>query len=284
MSVNGQLSQTMLIAMDGSPAARAAATTSIQIARGLSLAVHGLYVVDSALVLDPYGDYRTELGWSKEPMSRAQLVDWFVERGNRALQWLVERCRAAGVPIAIDTWFGGTSNMIVREATQARLLVLGRQGHRYATDPTHLGHHFHAVAHHAHMPLLVGGRIAQRRLQRLLLAYDDSQREEVALKWAARLQRAFSAEVIVVTVAENNQDNQPQSTQIRNHLGHSHLADYRLLMRSGQPADHIVAAAAQTSADLIVMGGYHHNALLAWLLGSTLDGVLRHTQLPVLVV
>lgn len=35
--------------------------------------------------------------------------------------------------------------------------------------------------------------------------------------------------------------------------------------------------------DLIVMGRYRHTALLAVLLGSTVDRVLRQTQLPVLM-
>jgi nucleotide-binding universal stress UspA family protein len=36
-------------------------------------------------------------------------------------------------------------------------------------------------------------------------------------------------------------------------------------------------------ADLIVMGRHRHAALLEWLTGSTVDRVLRGTQLPVLL-
>jgi nucleotide-binding universal stress UspA family protein len=59
--------------------------------------------------------------------------------------------------------------------------------------------------------------------------------------------------------------------------------NYCLLTRRGQPAAEIVAAAAEIEADLIVMGGYHHTFLPEWLLGSTLDEVLRNTSLPLLV-
>jgi nucleotide-binding universal stress UspA family protein len=34
---------------------------------------------------------------------------------------------------------------------------------------------------------------------------------------------------------------------------------------------------------LIIMGGYRHGAVLEWLVGSTVDQVLCHTPLPVLV-
>jgi nucleotide-binding universal stress UspA family protein len=55
------------------------------------------------------------------------------------------------------------------------------------------------------------------------------------------------------------------------------------LHRLGQAASEIVAAAEETQADLIVLGRYRHTALLEGLLGSTVDRVLRGTQLPVLM-
>jgi nucleotide-binding universal stress UspA family protein len=55
------------------------------------------------------------------------------------------------------------------------------------------------------------------------------------------------------------------------------------LHRLGQPAREIVAVAEENQADLIVMGRYRHTALLEWLMGSTVDRVLRGTELPVLM-
>jgi nucleotide-binding universal stress UspA family protein len=44
-----------------------------------------------------------------------------------------------------------------------------------------------------------------------------------------------------------------------------------------------MAVAVENNADLIVMGRYRHTALLEGLLGSTIDRVLRGTQIPVLI-
>jgi nucleotide-binding universal stress UspA family protein len=54
------------------------------------------------------------------------------------------------------------------------------------------------------------------------------------------------------------------------------------LVREGDPADEILAAAA--SVDLIVLGGHGHRSFERWLLGSVADRVARKCDRPVLIV
>lgn len=268
----------ILIAQDGSLAAQAATSVAIQIAQSQDLRVHGLYVVDEPLILDFCADYRHELESDREPASRAELLTWFKEQGDATLQLLETRCQAAGVPVTTELLAGGVSEMVLRESEQARLLAIGRRGHSHADDPHHLGLNFQAIAHRAHVPLLVGGN-GEWPVRRLLLAYDGSERAQPALTWASLLQRTLPAEVVVVAV----QENELQSTEEWLTEARAQLAGCRCLHRLGQPADEIVAAAEENQADLIVMGRYRHTALLEWLIGSTVDRVLRGTQLPVLI-
>jgi nucleotide-binding universal stress UspA family protein len=283
MSTLADPANSILVAADGSPAAEAAAEVAIQLAQSQSLLVRGLYVVEGALVLNTYTNYYPELHRSDEPGSRAELVTWFEQAGDRALRWLEWRCQAANVPVTTQILFGGVSDLIRQEADQSQMLALGRRGHSHAAEPDHLGSKFRSVAHHTGRPLLIGGEAGQWQLQRLLLAYNGSEHSQNALSWAARLQRALSAEVVVLFVAENDDTTGQKAEQIQQQLAQSNLANYRWLTRPGQPAAEIVAAATEIEAGLIVMGGYHHPFLLEWLVGSTLDEVLAHTSLPLLV-
>jgi nucleotide-binding universal stress UspA family protein len=268
----------IIVAQDGSAAALAAASIAIQIAQSQDLSVHGLYVVDETLALDTYADYGHELEGAVDPASRAELLTWFEEQGDAALQMLEVRCQAAGVPVTADLLAGGVQEMVLRQSEQARLLAMGRRGHGHQGDTHHLGRSFRTIAHHAHLPLIIGGDEA-RTVRRLLLAYDGTKHAQPALAWASLLQRTLPAEVMVVAVQENGL----QSTSEWLEEARAQLAGCQCLHRLGQPGSEIVAAADETQADLIVMGRYRHTVLLEWLLGSTVDRVLRGTQVPVLM-
>jgi nucleotide-binding universal stress UspA family protein len=268
----------ILVAQDGSTSALAAAHIAIQIAQSQDLSVHGLYVVDETLALDTYADYRNELESNGEMTSRAELLTWFEEEGDAALQMLEVRCQAAGVPVTAELLAGGVPELVLRASKQARLLAIGRRGHGHEGDTHHLGRSFRTIAHHAHLPLIIGGDEA-RTVRRLLLAYDGTKHAQPALAWASLLQRTLPAEVMVVAVQENGL----QSTSEWLGEARAQLAGCQCLHRLGQPASEIVAAADETQADLIVMGRYRHTVLLEWLLGSTVDRVLRGTQVPVLM-
>jgi len=268
----------IVVAQDGSPTALVAADIAIQIARSQDLFIHGLYVVDETLTLDIYADYGQELESNGEPASRAELLTWFEEQGDAALQMLEVRCQAAGVPVTADLLAGGVTEMVLRGSGQSRLLAIGRRGHGHKGDPHHLGRSFRTIAHHAHLPLVIGGD-EERRVRCLLLAYDDTKHAQPALAWASLLQRTLPAEVVVVAVQENGL----QSPNEWLAEARAQLEGCQCLHRLGQPASEIMAAAEETQADLIIMGRYRHTALLEWLTGSTVDRVLRGTQLPVLV-
>jgi nucleotide-binding universal stress UspA family protein len=273
---------TLLVADDGSPVAQAAANVAVQIAQSRDLLVRGLYVVDEALILDTYADYGGELLNVPEVNSRDDLIAWFKNQGESALRGLEARCQAAQVAATTDLLLGGVPEMVLREADQAQLLALGRRGHGHASDSGHLGRNFRAIAHHTSRPMVVGGD-EERPVQRLLLAYNEGEHAQHALAWAVLLQRALRSDVVVLKVKEDGHTSQNMSSEMVDQLNRCGLVNYRFLSSEGQPASEIVAAAAENDADLIIMGRYRHTALLEWLVGSTLDRVLRHTSLPVLI-
>lgn len=273
---------TILIAMDGSPAAKAAANTSLEMAKSHNMKVRGIYVVDETLLLDTYADYAAELGRNVQAESRAELARWFDEHGNQALEWLCDRCAAEGVPCTTEVLFGGVPELILKEAAQASLLSLGRRGNGKPSDPEHLGRNFRAIAHHCHQAMLVGGD-EQPLMQSLLLAYDGSERAQLALDWACRLQRDLTTQAIVFSAQDESDVSEHDLPELRAQIQDAGVADFQYISEEGQPAEEIVEVACENHVDLIVMGGYRHAAFLEWLVGSTVDRVLRSTPLPVLI-
>jgi nucleotide-binding universal stress UspA family protein len=272
----------ILVAQDGSLAAQTAADVAIQIAQSQSLGIRGLYVVDEILVMDAYANYQAELGSAELPTSRADLVAKFEERGDAALRWLEAGCHAVGVPVTVEIEFGGVPELVLQQAAQAQLLALGRRGHGHADDPSHLGHNFCAIAHHAHCPILVGGDV-QQPIQHLLLAYNGSENAQRALVWASILQRTLPAKVTVLAVQESADTSHQWVTDMDTRVAQTGLASYNFITRMGQPATEIAAAAEENLVGLIVVGRYRRTAAVEWLLGSTVDRVLRDTSLSVLI-
>jgi nucleotide-binding universal stress UspA family protein len=283
----------ILVADDNSSEARAAANAALQIAQNQNLAIRGLYVVEEVLALDTYANYHTELpilsiarnGSNREPSSRAELLSWFENQGKIALRWLETACAESRVPVTTKLLAGGVSELVLRDAARARLLAIGRRGHSHKDDTESLGHNFRKIAHHAHLPMLIGGK-QRPSLHRLLLAYHGQAHANEALAWTAKLQRDLSAEVIVLSVREDTESSQHAVSleEIKDRLAHSDLAAYRLLTGQGRPADEMASVAAANDIDLIILGHYRHSALVEWLVGSTVDRLLRETALPVLIV
>jgi nucleotide-binding universal stress UspA family protein len=282
----------ILAAVDDSTEARAAAIAAIRIARNQNLAIQGLYVADESLALDTYAFYRAELplqpkgsdGNRREPTSRAELMSWLKAQGETALNWLETECAEAGVPVTIQMLAGGVPEMLVREASRARMLAIGRRGHGHKNALKSLGHNFRKIAHQVHRPILVGG-LKTSSLRRLLLAYHGQGHADAALDWTLQLQRDLAAEVIVLCVGENNQSGSSGMSleAIRDRLAQSDLNAYRLLTSRGKPSSEIAAIASANDVDLIILGSYRHAALVEWLVGSTVDRLLQATSLPMLI-
>ena len=276
---NGQI----LVAMDGSSPAQAAASSAIHIASTQHLSIRGLNVVSTRLVMEPYSNYQEELKHGQRLDSRSELVKQFARQGNKALQWLEERCRGQNIPVTTEILFGGVRELLLKEANQSTMIAQGQRGYRHNGDGKRIGHNFRKVAHRAEIPILVGDE-EQESLRRVLLAYNGSTRARQALTRVVRWQTNSFEQVVVVVVRQIGNVSQQRLSKVQADLDASGLSDYVFVNRRGRPASQIVAAAVESRADLIVMGSFRYPALIEWLLGSTVRGVLRKTHLPVMLV
>jgi nucleotide-binding universal stress UspA family protein len=119
-------------------------------------------------------------------------------------------------------------------------------------------------------------------LTRALLAYDGGPRAHEALMLAAYLALRGDLSLVVVTAAQRGDDLGPTIGRAQSYLEERGIvAGYVIDRRPDGEA--ILAAAAEHSSNLIIMGGYGARPALEIALGSTLDYVLRESRLPVLI-
>ncbi len=282
MPDNEQTFDSVLVALDGSRPSQVAASLAIQIAKQEKLLVRGIYIVDELLAVGAEHNLDKELGykpgevlWSGE---RTQLLKG---QGEIALRWLEECGQDNNVPIEGELMFGGMPDVIINQAENVQLLALGRQGRSHDGNATHLGSHFREIAHHIHIPMLVGGE-ALSPIRRILLAYDGSLPTKHALAWASCLQHIWQSHLLVVSVADESAS-PSWLAEMEKQIDESGLQNYRFVGLHGDATAQILATTAKEKADMIIMGGYQHSVLREWITGSILDQVLRNTPLPIFI-
>ena len=141
-------------------------------------------------------------------------------------------------------------------------------------------------------------------LKRILAATDFSQHSQVALRYAAALAKAFSAEVVLCHVLENPDflsqlppvaegyfppnlaeiQEKHARVQCEQVLAAEGLSQARVLLRHGTPSVELVQAAKDEHADLIIVGTHGRGAIAHLLLGSVAEKVVRAASCPVLTV
>lgn len=278
----------ILVATDGSEPAHAAAQVAIQIAKAQHLEVQGIYVVEAALVLDGYNDYKEELGRDTTVHAHDAPALELKAQGEETLTELETLCHDAGVSVTTNIWFGQVNEMVLEQVEQAGWLALGQRGRIHETDPQYLGEHFRHIAHQIRRferPLLVGNGQIDHPIKRLLVAYNDTNQSNMALAWATELQRALAAKVVILSVDEDDHTGEAQQwiDEARTRVAEPDIANYEFLVRKGVAADEIVNVADEYQADLIVAGSYSHPTIVEWLVGSAVDQILRSTPLPMLI-
>ncbi len=136
-------------------------------------------------------------------------------------------------------------------------------------------------------------------IKTLVVGYDESESASRALDRAAELAQAFGSRLVVVSVAPTQTpavrgaggiDPTDSPAKHREELAHARelLAAKNLeaayVTAVGEPADALVDAAAEHSADMLVVGTREPGLLDTLMRGSVSRAVSRHARCDVLIV
>ncbi|MBT3177914.1 MAG: universal stress protein [Desulfobacula sp.] len=171
-------------------------------------------------------------------------------------------------------------------------------------DKTHTGKEFSMVAD----------------IKKILFATDISKTAKFASRYACSIGNSFNAEVWVIHVISdklesysfgaginvsgtmdknqiddfNNEAMEDAKQIIQERIRHTSkkvleeipfcpLAEEKVIIKTGNPVDQIVKVAEQDNFDLIIMGTHGHDKFEEIVLGSTANGVMLKSKVPVLV-
>jgi universal stress protein E len=127
----------------------------------------------------------------------------------------------------------------------------------------------------------------------ILVAVDLSERSMIALRRAVDLASVHDANVRVLHVVDDDQPAGVVEAEVRQAAdvvreaaaaaGAPLGVDPEIRVQTGEPFQEIVAAAANGQADLIVMGSHRRRILGDIFTGTTIERVIRSTDVPVLM-
>jgi nucleotide-binding universal stress UspA family protein len=182
---------------------------------------------------------------------------------------------------------------IVDEARerQSDLIVLRRRGKRSYLANLLLGELVHTVTGHAHCDVLTVPRAAQLWSHAMVLATDGSPHSDRATAMAATLAVACGVPLKVVSVVEQRDgqgmDNSAAKANVERALTVVRAAGAQAsgrIVADAKPYEAILAAAAETGADLIIIGRRGLNRVKRIMVGSTSERVAGSANSPVLIV
>ncbi|ADD05653.1 UspA domain protein [Natrialba magadii ATCC 43099] len=130
----------------------------------------------------------------------------------------------------------------------------------------------------------------------LLVGMDGSDFAQKALEHAVELSQAVGATLHVITVVDSTANpmrfsvtevdelNQAKATLVENITDATDDGDITAEVRRGDPADTLLAYAAEIDADLVLVGQSGAGQLEATIFGRTTEQLAEQTQIPLTIV
>jgi nucleotide-binding universal stress UspA family protein len=119
-------------------------------------------------------------------------------------------------------------------------------------------------------------------MNHLLLAYDGSPKGEEALYIGKYLGQKYHKHISLLVVCEKEDWGNELLEEAKAYLGKICVSSIMRKATNGV-SQTILEAAKEKGADMLIIGGYGFPPLLEVFFGSTVDDVLRGTQIPVLI-
>ncbi|MBE9605892.1 universal stress protein [Acetobacteraceae bacterium H6797] len=273
----------ILVALDDTPGAQAAADEAIRLARMTGAAL------GAALVLDL--PHTSELNEAVPPGGLA-----FLEHRNERLRRLVLEeaegaltdfaARVGDMPFDVLRLPEAPEQALLRASALYDLVVIGRDVTlgREEVDDDALAPVISALLQHGAKPLLVVPPEAQPRpMGSILIGYDGSVPAQRALSSFALLGLAGETPVQVLSIASKKEDASALAAEAVSFLASHDITAEPIALEGERPIDLLLAEVEAIKPRFMVAGAYEENGLLALLLGSGTRKLLAEVTCPVFI-
>lgn len=274
--------RSILVPVDASPHAETAVRYAARIAKKAGAELVGLHVVDGKILNGPL---LRDISFMADAFHGFEYADEvrraLEEKGRRTLDRFAELCRELAVQgrTALET--GIVPEVIAEAAKRADLVVMGKRGENRDHEQPFLGSVVEAAVRLCSRAVIVVPE-EDRKIERILVAYDGSKNANRAIKMLQDLAGLGNFEILVLTVAAPDDPVAAAMGEGVAFLRERGLAAEGIL-RSGDPVETIARACDELSADILVMGAYGQSRFRQFLLGSTTTQVVRRVAVPVLL-
>ena len=193
----------------------------------------------------------------------------------------VRRCEAAGVNGRLIIETGPIAQTIVDRARWNDLVVMNLAHPPGSTIVTRLESGFRQVIQRSPRPILAVPHTVSP-LDKMLLAYDGSDKGKEALFMAAYLAEQWHTQLVVVLAYQKESADSAIVEHARHYL-ELHEIDAEYVIGSVKASDAIMETAVSHACNLIIMGGYGAQPVIEAVIGSTANEILRRSKIPVLI-
>lgn len=208
------------------------------------------------------------------------------ERQSKATSQIQERflsvCENAGLAGEFAMEVGPVVETIIKRAIFADLVVLNLEYPPGSRPLARLGNRFSQLVQRCPRPLLAIPSGAKVIMNRVLLSYDGSPKADEALFVATYLASRWPLSLTVLTV-ETEHTSAAALTRAQAYLEEHGVQDVTYLFGKMPIADAVLDTAEAHQINYLIMGGFGFRPMMHFMLGSTVDEILRRFHHPILI-
>jgi nucleotide-binding universal stress UspA family protein len=272
------MTETILVATDGSATALSAERYAVSLASRLPARLRGVTVIEDKLAAGlraPRGDV--------PPPALEGLEAFLKARADAICRRFSERARAAGLDAPCESVQGAADDVIAARGAEVDVIVVGRDGEHKAQRTALIGSTADAVIRKATRSVLVVPEGAEL-VGGILLAFDGSVGSRVAARVAVELGTKLREPTHLFVDSKDKGRSIARFDEVRKLLGQMPVPGREVSSTLGRPDVKIVDTARQLRVGLIVMGAYGRNRITEYFLGSNAAAVVRTSPIAVLLV
>ncbi len=260
----------ILVATDGSEAAKFAAQAAVELAKPCGSTVYAICVAEVPIFAAEFVE------------TLPQLIDVMEKRAKQALDEVKAVADKAGVKCETISYTGPEPyKYIIDEAIKnsVDLIILGKKG-------VMLGAVGKKVIGNATCKVLVVPVGATLNFDKVLVATDGSVYSNVATAEAIGTAKRFNSELIAVSVAKRDTDVSycEEAVKAVKEAAEREGVKVQTIVLKGEPFEQIADAANKNAVGIIFMGTYGKTGIEKFFMGSVTERVIGTVARPVMVV
>jgi len=208
------------------------------------------------------------------------------KRANTAIARFAQAAKRAGISMEtriIETGVAGAADQVGRIARRFDLAIVGQPGRRSSLPDQVVDE---GVLFESGRPVIFVPFVqtAGIKLDRIMVCWDGSRTAGRAVADAMPLLKSAKQVEIVIVSSRPAKDDELPGADLGQHLArHGLNVSIKRITSDTDVSSTILSYAADSSADMIVMGGYGHSRLRQFILGGVTRGLLESMTVPVLM-